>query len=427
MLGLTLVGAIVLLLPFSHSGGGFAPIMDAIFAATSATTTTGLSTQDVTTFWTLPGQVTILVLTFLGGLGFTVAASLLLLRAGRRMASALDEDTGDAPSLGNGKRLALRIAIIIVGIQLLGFIALLARFSFVESMSDAVPRALTTTILGFNNAGFIDLLDVGEGEALGADWGTLAIFGVLAVLGAVGCIVLLDIGRKRRPAKLSLNTKFVLAMTGLIALLGTAAILAFEFDNSDTIGDLALADKVSFSAFEAIAGRTSGITTVDHAETEQHTSLLMMGLMLVGGASASTAGGIKVNTLTVLLVAVLAALGARRGTSMFQRELSFVQVKHAMTLCILMLGLTLLAVILITLLERGHESPFIDMMFEMVSAVSSAGLSTGLSSELSGWGKLVMTLAMFAGRVLTLTAALLMIGNLNRVRYSYAVERVTIG
>lgn len=343
------------------------------------------------------------------------------------MALALHEDTGDAPSLGNGRRLTLRITLIIVGIQLLGFIALLARFSFVESMSDAIPRALTMTILGFNNAGFIGLLGVGEGEALGADWGTLAIFGVLAVLGAVGCIVLLDIGRKRRLATLSLNTKFVLAMTGLIALLGTAAILAFEFDNSDTIGDLALADKVSISAFEAIAGRTSGITAVDYEETEQHTSLLMMGLMLVGGASASTAGGIKVNTLTVLLVAVLAALGARRGASMFQRELSFVQVKHAMTLCILMLGLTLLAVMLITLFERGHESPFMDVMFEMVSAVSSAGLSAGVSSELTGLGKLVMTLAMFVGRVLTLTAALIMIGNLNRVRYSYAVERVTIG
>ena len=424
---MTLVGTIVLVLPFSHRGGGFSPITDALFAATSATTTTGLSTQDLTTFWSVPGQVTILVLAFLGGLGFTVTASLLLLRAGRRLASGLNEDTGDAPSLGNAKHLALRIALIIVGIQLLGFIALLVRFSFVESMSDAIPRALTMTILGFNNAGFIGLLGVGEGETFGADWGALAITGVLAVLGAVGCIVLLDIGRKRRLATLSLNTKLVLAMTGVIALFGTVAILAFEFDNSDTIGDLALADKVSISAFEAIAGRTSGITAVDYAETEQHTSLLMMGLMLAGGASASTAGGIKINTLTVLLVAVLAALGARRGTSMFQRELSFVQVKHAMTLCILMLGLTLLAVILLTIFERGHESPFIDVMFEMVSAVSSAGLSTGLSSELSGWGKLIMALAMFVGRVLTLSAALLMIGNVSRVRYTHAVERVTIG
>ena len=356
-----------------------------------------------------------------------MAASLLLLSAGRRLASALHEDSGDAPSLGNGKRLTLRIALIIIGIQLLGFIAHLVRFAFVEPVPDAIPKALSMTILAFNNAGFMGLLGVEEGEAIGADAAGLAIAGILAVLGAVGCIVLLDIGRKRRLATLSLNTKFVLAMTGLIALFGTAAIVTFEFDNSATIGDLALADKVSVSAFEAIAGRTSGITAVDYAETEQHTSLLMMGLMLVGGASASTAGGIKVNTFTVLLVAVLAALGARRGASMFQRELSFVQVKHAMTLCILMLGLVLLAVICITFFERGHESPFIDVMFEMVSAVSSAGLSTGVSSELSGWGKLVMTLAMFVGRALPISVALLMIGNLNRVRYTYAAERVTIG
>ena len=401
--------------------------MDALFAATSAATTTGLTTQDLTTFWAVPGQVTILVLAFLGGLGFTVAASLLLLSAGRRLASALHEDAGDAPTLGNAKHLAIRIALIIVGIQLLGFIALLVRFSFVESMSDAIPRALTMTILAFNNAGFIGLFGVEEGGSVGADVAGLAIAGVLAVLGSVGCIVLMDIGRKKRLSTLSLNTKFVLAMTGVIALFGTAAFLAFEFDNSDTIGDLALADKVSISTFEAIAGRTSGITAIDYAEAEQHTSLLMMGLMLVGGASASTAGGIKVNTITVLLVAILAALVAKRGTSMFQRELSFVQVKHAMTLCILMLGLVLLAVLIITPCKGGDDSPFIDVMFEMVSAVTSAGLSTGVSFELSGWGKLVMTLAMFVGRVLPLSVALLMIGNLNRVRYTYAAERVTIG
>ena len=424
---LTLVGFVVLLLPFSHRGGGLTPIMDALFAATSATTTTGLTTQDLSAFWTMPGQITLLVLTFSGGLGFTVVVSLLLLSAGHGMSAILKEDTDQTPYLGNGPRLGLRIALVVVGIQLAGFVVLLVRFSFVESMSDAIWKAFSMTILAFNNAGFIGLPGGEDGGGLRPDWAALATAGVLIVLGAVSCIVVMDVGRRRRWATLSLNTKFVLGMTGLIALFGTAAVLLFEFENPATIGELSLADKVSVSTFEAIAGRTSGFTTISYAQTEQHTSLLMMALMLVGGASASVAGGIKVNTVTVLIVAVLAAISAKRGASVFRREISFIQVKHAMTLCISMIGMSMLAAMLLTFAERGQGFTFIDVMFEVVSAVSTAGLSTGLSTEMSGWGKLVLTVTMFVGRVFPLSVALFMIGSMSRVRYTYATERVTIG
>ena len=181
------------------------------------------------------------------------------------------------------------------------------------------------------------------------------------------------------------------------------------------------------SAYEGIAGRTSGFTTINYDEVEEHTSLMMMGLMLVGGASASAAGGIKVNTLAVLIVAILTAAIRGRGASAFRREISFIQVKHAMTLCILLVGTTVLAVLLLTLVERGQGLEFIDVMFEAVSAFSTAGLSTGLAGELSGGGKLVITFVMFVGRVFPLAVALFMIGRMSRTRYTYATERVTIG
>ena len=424
---LTLIGFLVLVLPFSHRGGGFTPILDALFAAASATTTTGLTTQDLAAFWTMSGQITLLVLTFTGGLAFTVVASLLLIHAGQRISSILQDDTGDTPYLGNGTRLGVRIALVVVGIQFVGFLVLLVRFSLIEPTSDAIWNAFSMTILTFNNAGFIGLHGVEGGGALHPDPAALTAAAVLVVLGAVGGIVILDIGRKRRWTTLSLNTKFVLGMTGLIALFGTAAVLLFEFENPATIGDLGLGDKVAVSAFEAIAGRTSGFTTIDYSQAEEHTSLLMMGLMLVGGASASVAGGIKVNTVAVLIIAVLTAAKGTRGASAFKREISFIQVKHAMTLCIAVTGVTMLAVMLLTLVERGQGLEFIDVMFETVSAVSTAGLSTGLSSELSGGGKLVMTAVMFVGRVFPLSLALFMIGRMSRTRYTYATERVTIG
>lgn len=424
---LSLIGWLVLLMPFSYQGGGFAPVLDALFASTSAITTTGLTTQDTATFWAMPGQITLLILTFLGGLAFMVVASLLLVHAGQRISSILQEDTGNTPYLGNGRRLGVRIALIIVGIQLVGFLALLVRFSLIEPTPEALWKAFTMTVLAFNNAGFIGLHGVEGDGALPTDWVALTTSGVLVVLGAVGAIVLLDIGRKRRWGTLSLNTKIVLGMTTLIALIGTGTMFLLEFENSATIGDLRLGDKVAVSAFEGIAGRTSGLTTINYDEVEEHTSLIMMGLMLLGGASASAAGGIKVNTLSVLIVAILTAAIRGRGASAFQREISFIQVKHAMTLCILLVGTTVLAVLLLTLVERGRGLEFIDVMFETVSAFSTAGLSTGLAGELSGGGKLVMTVVMFAGRVFPLALALFMIRSMSRTRYTYATERVTIG
>ena len=154
---LTLIGWFVLLMPFSHQGGGFTPLMDALFAAVSATTTTGLTTQDVATFWSMPGQITLLLLTFFGGLGFMVLASLLLIHSGQRILSILQEDTGDTPYLGNGRRLGVRIGLVIVGVQFVGFLALLVRFSLIEPAPDAIWKALTMTILAFNNAGFTGL------------------------------------------------------------------------------------------------------------------------------------------------------------------------------------------------------------------------------------------------------------------------------
>ena len=425
---LTLIGWLALLMPFSHQGGGFTPVLDALFAAGSATTTTGLTTQDVSTFWAMPGQITLLILTFIGGLGFMVLASLLLVHAGRRISSILEEDTGRhavSRQRAGGSESASRS--LLWEIQFAGFLVLLVRFSLIEPMPDAIRKALTMTVLAFNNAGFVGLHGAEGGGALPTDWTALAASGALVVLGAVGAIVILDIGRKRRWTTLSLNAKIVLSMTGLMALLSTVAMFSLEFENPATIGDLRLGDKVAVSAFEGIAGRTSGLTTINYAEVEEHTGLMMMGLMLVGGASASAAGGIKVNTLTVLIVAIVTAAIGRRGASAFQREISFIQVKHAMTLCILLVGVAVLAVLLLTIVERGQGLDFIDVMFETVSAFSTAGLSAGMSGELSGGGKLVMTMVMFAGRVLPLSLAVFMIGSMSRRRYTYATERVTIG
>ncbi len=425
---LTFIGLGVLLLPFSHAEDGITPFMDALFAAVSATTTAGLTTQDVSVFWTMPGQITLLTLTFISGLTFSVVAGLLLLNAGQWISSMFREDTGDTPHPANSVRFAAAIALVAVGIQLTGFMALLLRFSFVEPVPEAIWKAASMAVLAFNNAGFLGLHTMEDGSRLALEWPALTICSVLILLGAVSSIVILDMGRKRRWATLSLNTKIVLTMTGLIALITAFAVFFSEFENPATIGAMSLGEKVSVSAFEAVSARTSGLTAMGYEDSERSTGMLMMGLMLTGGASASLAGGIKVNTLAVLIIAVFTVVVGKRGAvSAFGREISFIQIKHAMTLCISMIGLSMLSAMLLTLAERGQSAEFIDIMFESVSAVSAAGLSTGLSAELTGWGKLIVASAMFIGRTLPLSLALFMIGSMNRVRYTYATERVTIG
>lgn len=423
----TLIGTLLLLLPFSHRESGFTPFLDALFAATSATTATGLSTQDVPTFWTRPGQFVLLGLMFTGGLGFMFMASALLLNVGRKTQSILTGEVGSTTYSRSIVRLGVRITLVVMGVQLAGFVAFLVRFSFVDPIAEALWKAFSFSISAFNNAGFVDIPRVEDVGTLHPDWVSLAIAGTLIVLGAVGWMVIVEVGQKRRWATLSLNSKIVLGATALLTLLGAGLLLISEFENPATIGGLPLAEKVSISMFESISGRTAGFTTISYAHTEQHTNFFMTGLMLVGGASASVAGGIKVNTLAVLVVAVVAVMAGRTNASIFRREIPLPQIQRAMTLCISMIAVAFVSVMLLTFSERGQGFAFIDLMFEAVSAISTSGLSSGLTSELSGWGKVVVIFEMFVGRVFPLSLALVMIKNTKRETARYATERVTIG
>ncbi len=423
----TLIGTVILLLPFSHQDDSLAPFLDALFAATSATTTTGLATQDFSTFWTRPGQFVLLALAFTGGLGFMFMASLLLLNIGQTNKSTLTGEVGDKALSRSIVRLGMRITLVVIGVHLAGFVAFLVRFSFIDSTVEALWKAFSFSVAAFNNTGFVSVSDVEDVSILRPDWISLAITGTLIVLGAVSWMVIIEIGQRRRWRTLSLNTKIVLSTTALLILIGTALVFISEFENSATIGGLPVVDKLSISVFESISGRTAGFATISYAHTEQHTNFFMTGLMLIGGASASVAGGIKVNTLAVLIVAVVAIMAGRTNVSVFRREIPFLQIQRAMTLCISMIVIAFVAVMLLTWSERAQDFAFIDIMFEAVSAVSTSGLSSGLTTELSGWGQVIVIVSMLVGRVFPLSLALVMIENTKRETSLYATERVTIG
>ncbi len=426
--GLICVGTLLLLLPFTHHGGGFAPFVDALFTATSASTVTGLVTQDTATYWTRSGQVVILALMFVGGLGFMTIATFLLILIGQRVTPAqriLVKETLGINQLEGLAKLTVRIVLVVSGIQLAGFVVLLLRFSYLYAPAEAIWQAAFHAVSGFNNAGFVALPGTSSLSSFQLDKAVLATIGTLTVLGGIGYWAMDEVLKCRKLSLLTLNTKLVLSFTLVLLLSGALVFFVSEYSSPETLGPLSVESKAVVSIFESISSRTAGFSTVDYAETAQHTNFFFISLMFIGGASASVAGGIKVNTLAVVLVAVLSTIGGKSHASIFRRELPHVLVQRAVSIGVLALAFVFLVSLLLTIAESDFA--FIDLLFESVSAFGTVGLSTGLTADLSRWGHLILIVTMFVGRIGPLTLGLAMIQRGNGDAYRFARERVTIG
>ena len=409
-------------------GRGFTPIVDALFTAASAATVTGLITRDTPTYWTRYGQGIILALMFVGGLGFMTVATFGLVLIGQRVTipqRMLVKDSLQIDQLGGLARLSRRIVMVAAGIQLAGFVALLVRFVVLYPPAEAVWQAAFQAVSGFNNAGFTVLPKGASLSEFEQDKVVLGITAVLILLGATGYGVMADMARARRFSLYALNTKLVLIVTGILIVLGALVFLLAEYDTPATAGSLPVVDRVVVSVFESISGRTAGFTTVDYGEVRDHTKFFFAGMMLVGGASASVAGGIKVNTLAVIVVAVLSTLKGMRRPSAFEREIPQVQVQRA-----IVIGATAVASVFVVALLLSFTSsgfPFIDLLFEAVSALGTVGLSAGVTDQLSRQGQVVLIASMFLGRIGPVTLALVMARSGEVDLYRYARERVTLG
>jgi trk system potassium uptake protein TrkH len=427
-MGFIMAGTLLLLLPFTSQAGGFTPFVDALFTATSAVTVTGLVIQDTATYWTPTGQAIILALIFIGGLSFMAIATFLLILIGRRLSLGqrmLARDSYQVNQLGGLARLTVKIVLVAAAVQIAGFVALAVRFSLLSDLEgQPIWQALFQSVSAFNSAGFVNLP---EGESLSAfrtDKIVLGIMGLLIFLGAISYFVMVDVARLRRFSLFSFNTKIVLILTAALTLSGALVFFTSETDNPNTIGNLSIADKIMVSVFESTSGRTAGFSTVSYDETAQHTNFFFTALMFIGGASASVAGGIKINTLGVVLIAVLSTLGGRAHTRAFGREIPHVQVQRATAIAVMALIVVFLFALVLTFSEP--EFAFIDLLFETVSAFGTVGLSTGLTPDLSQGGHLILIVAMFLGRVGPFTLGLMMAERGENDLYRYAQERVTI-
>ncbi|MBI2871591.1 MAG: Trk family potassium uptake protein [Chloroflexi bacterium] len=432
-LALILMGAGLLLLPVASTGEGPAPFLTALFTATSAVTVTGLVVVSTGTYWTVFGQAVILVLIFIGGLGFMSAGTLLFIIIGRRATLGqlllLRESLGEM-HMGRLVSLVWRIVLVAMGIQVLGFALLLFHFSGMFDGAKATWQALFHAVSGFNNAGFDLMPGTSSLSDFRQDYTVLAIMGALIVLGGISFTVMVDLVRERRFRRLTLDTQLVLVTSLVLWLVGAVVAFAFEYRNSSTLGGLPVAGQVANSFFHSITARTAGFSTFDVGSAQQQTNVFYTVLMFIGGASGSAAGGIKVNTLAVIAVAVFATLRGRGRAEVFRREVPDVQVFRAMSVVALALSSIFVVALLLTITEQTVMSGgvgFIDLLFETFSAFATVGLSTGITSKLTPGGQWLIMLTMFVGRLGPLTLALGLAMREKRPVYRYAQERVKIG
>ena len=426
------VGTLLLMLPLAAADGQATRFVDALFTATSAACVTGLVVVDTANHWSPFGQVVIMVLIQLGGFGIMAGSTLLLFLFLRRTTlrdRVLVQESLGGLQLGTVTTVVKRIAIFTIVCELIGAVILSIAFM-------AGPEAGPTwhplgiwwgifhAISAFNNAGF-DL--TGGFQSLipfRDDWVVLLTHGILLVLGGLGFAIVGDAVASRRWSRMALETKLVITTTVALLVGGTVFIGLIEWSNPLTLGALPTEQRVLNAFFESATLRTAGFTALDTSALVESTLFVVMALMFIGGASGSTAGGIKVNTFAVLLIAIASTVKGEPSATAFGRRIKHEIVYRALAVLILSIGFVFLVGLGLTLTT---DATFVQTLFEAVSAFGTVGASTGITPELSDPARLITTVAMFIGRLGPLTLVLALAARAHPVSYRPAVETVRIG
>ncbi len=426
---LILLGGLLLWLPVSSTHEGATPFVTAMFTSTSAVTVTGHIVEPTSSYWTSFGQGVIFVLMLVGGLGFMTVATFLLIITGRRLGLAeriLMREAMGVDRMGNLVRVTRNIILMVMGLYALGIILLWWRLLGFFDAGEAMWQAAFLSVSSFNNAGFSILPDE-AGILAGSFIRNLPLLGFMAtliILGSIGWTTLVDVSRRHRFSRLSLDTKMVLTTSLFLYVLGAAVILFTEFGNENTLGAFPIAERVYQAIFHSISGRTAGFSTIDFGQASEFTLLFYPFLMFVGGAAGSVAGGIKVATFAVIIAAVFSSLRGRQQVEAFGREIDPFQVHRAVTVAVLGITVAFFAMLILTLTE---DIPFRQLLFDTVSAFGTTGLSTGASADLTVAGEGIFMVLMLLGRLGPLTMALALVPRGEASLYRYVQERVKIG
>jgi trk system potassium uptake protein TrkH len=416
---------LLLLLPQATADGHRAPFADALFTATSAVCITGLTVVDTGTYWSTFGQAVILVGIKIGGLGVMTLASLLGLAVSRRLGLTqrlLAASETKIARLGEVGSLLTVIVVTSTSLEVAIAGALFPRFLVLhESVGEAAWHAIFYGVSAFNNAGFVPTAAGLTADP--ADWWLGAPIALGVFIGSLGFPVILNLAQRRTKVRLwSLHTKLTVATSTALWVAGSVLIGAIEWSRTDTYGALTGSGKALAAVFAGVMPRSGGFTTVDVGQMHEASWLITDALMFVGGGSASTAGGIKVTTLAVMILAIVAEARGDRDVEAYGRRIPPETTRLAVA--VVFIGATIVLVSSLILLEVTGE-PLDRVLFEVISAFGTVGLSTGMALPESA--KYLLSALMFVGRTGTMTvAAALALRDRRRV-IRYPEERPIIG
>ncbi len=424
-----LMGGTLLSLPIASRSGVGVPLLNAFFTATSATCVTGLVVYDTYLQWSLFGQTIILILIQIGGLGFmtiiTIFSVYLKRNIGLHERKLLMQSTGSM-KIGGIVRMVKRIVTGTFIFEAIGTILLATRFCPKLGFWDGLYTALFHAVSAFCNSGFDIMGRFGAFSSLTAysnDYLVNLTVMTLIVIGGIGFIVWNDIIlHKHNLKKYQLHSKIVLTATLILIIVCT--FLFYIFENQYSLADMPFSDKVLASMFQSITPRTAGFNTVAIGSLSESAHLLTILLMFIGGSPGSTAGGIKTTTFVVMIMGALASSRHHSHINIFKRRLDEHIIKEASAIATLYTFLIMTSTLFISFIQNFELK---DVLFEVVSAIGTVGLSTGITTALNDPSKLIIMLMMFAGRVGGLTLALVLAEKRTSTQANRPIEKIMIG
>lgn len=404
---ISLLGGVLLSMPATHAPGVRLTFLQALFMATSAVCVTGLVVVPTGETFNLLGQIILLLLMQIGGLGIVTFGTLFALLAGRRIGFGdrvrLAEQTG-AFDVGSVARLIRLIVLYTLAFEALGALVLYSRFGPLEGWGTGAYYAIFYSVSAFNNGGFTLYSD--SLERFAGDPVISLTVATLVILGGLGFLVVVNLAAWRASGRsnvLLTYSKIVLLMTAILLPLGMLGFAALEWTNPQSLGTLPLWEKLIVSFFESTTPRSSGFNTVDYSLLRPATLMFTIILMFIGASPGSTGGGIKVTTLFVLILASWSMIRGRGEPQAFQRRIDTETIVRALVVTVLSLALVNGALVLMVL--ANPKLPFLNLLFETVSAFGTVGLSMGTTAQLSEWGQGIVIALMYLGRVGPLTFA----------------------
>lgn len=431
-LAVILLGTVLLALPIAAKNGQSIGLFDSLFTSTSAVCVTGLVVVDTGTTFSLLGQIVLIVLIQVGGLGFMVFATMLMVMLGRKISirgRMLIRESMNASSLSDLGSLTRLYLLLSLAIELIGTITLCFRFVPLYGWKHGTWMALFHSVSAFCNAGFDLFGNYASLTAFSGDPLVLLTVASLIILGGLGFSVILETTRNRQGFRnLSLHTRIVLMTTLVLLLAGTVFYWIVERTNAETLAGCSEGEKILNAFFQSVTMRTAGFNSFDLSALRDGTKLFSSLLMMIGASPASTGGGIKTTTIAVLTLLMLSVVRGESEVNVARRRLSDDISRRALAVAVLFLTTLLTGTLIISLIENGRF-PLEDILFEASSAMGTVGVSAIGTPNLSSASRAILLPMMFLGRVGPLTLAVAVAKRQGGLRTAskYPEERIMIG